>query len=114
MVFVYVLVALLGAAAMVFTVQNPDPVSVTFFTWRTVSLPLSLLLMLSVFVGIVFASVSGFAREIQLKRKVRQLQKRIVELSPPGGPASPDKERAGSRALAPPPHARWSFWRRSM
>jgi uncharacterized integral membrane protein len=81
MVFVYVLVALLGAAAMAFAVQNPDPVAVTFLAWRTVSLPLSLLLLLSVFVGIVFASVSGFAREIQLKLKIRQLQKRIVELS---------------------------------
>jgi hypothetical protein len=48
-----------------------------------VSLPLSLLLMLSVFVGIVFASVSGFAREIELKLKIRQLEKRIVELSAP-------------------------------
>jgi hypothetical protein len=28
MVFVYVLVAILGAAAMAFAVQNPDPVAV--------------------------------------------------------------------------------------
>jgi len=81
MVFVYVLVGLLGAAAMAFAVQNPDPVAVTFLGWRTVNLPLSLLLMLSVFVGLVFASVSGFAREIQLKLKVRQLEKQVVQLS---------------------------------
>jgi hypothetical protein len=48
-----------------------------------VSLPLSLLLLLSALVGVVFASVSGFAREIELKRKVRQLEKWIVELSAP-------------------------------
>ncbi len=83
MVFVYVLIAILGAAAMAFAVQNPDPVAVTFLGWRTVSLPLSLLLMLSAFVGMVFAAVSGFAREIELKLKVRQLEKRIVELSAP-------------------------------
>ena len=83
MVFVYVLIAILGASAMEFAVQNPDLVAVTFLGWRTVSLPLSLLLMLSVFVGIVFASVSGFAREIELKLKVRKLEKRIVELSAP-------------------------------
>jgi len=83
MVFVYVLVGLLGAAAMAFAVQNPDPVAVTFLGWQTVSLPLSLLLLLSVFVGVVFASVSGFAREIELMRKVRRLEKRIVELSAP-------------------------------
>jgi len=81
MLLVYVLVAIVGAAAMVFAVQNQDPVAVTFLGWRTVSLPLSLLLMLSVFVGIVFASVSGFAREIELKLKLRQREKRIAELS---------------------------------
>jgi uncharacterized integral membrane protein len=83
MVFVYVLIAILGAAAMAFAVQNPDPVTVSFLNLRTASLPLSLLLLLSAFVGVVFASVSGFAREIELKRKVRQLEKRIVELSEP-------------------------------
>ena len=83
MVFVYVLDALLGAAAMAFAVQNPDLVTVSFLNLQTVSLPLSLLLLLSVFVGVVFASVSGFAQEIELKHKVRQLEKRIVELSDP-------------------------------
>ena len=81
MVFVYVLMAILGAAAMAFAVQNPDPVTVSFLNWRTVSLPLSLLLLLSAFVGVVFASVSGFAREIELKLKLRQREKRIAELS---------------------------------
>jgi uncharacterized integral membrane protein len=81
MVFVYVLIAILGAAAMPFAVQNPDPVAVTFLGWRTVSLPLSLLLLLSAFVGVVFASVSGFAREIELKLKVRRLEKRMAKLS---------------------------------
>jgi uncharacterized integral membrane protein len=83
MIFVYVLIAFLGAAAMAFAVQNPDPVTVSFLNSRTASLPLSLLLLLSAFVGVVFASVSGFAREIELKLKVRQLEKRIVKLSGP-------------------------------
>ena len=81
MVFVYVLIAILGAAAMAFAVQNLDPVTVSFLNSRTVSLPLSLLLLLSAFVGVVFASVSGFAREIELKLKLRQREKRIAELS---------------------------------
>ena len=83
MVFVYVLVAIVGAAAMAFAVQNPDPVSITFLGSQTASLPLSLLLLLSVFVGVVFAAVSGFAREFELKRKIRKLEKRITELSAP-------------------------------
>jgi uncharacterized integral membrane protein len=83
MIFVYLLVAILGAGAMAFAVQNPDPVTVSFLNSRSVSLPLSLLLLLSAFVGVVFASVSGFAREIEQRLKVRRLEKRIVELSGP-------------------------------
>ena len=101
MVFVYLLVAILGAAARTFAVQNLDPVAVTFLGSRTVSLPLSLLLMLSVFVGIVFASVSGFAREIELKLKVRQLEKRIVELSSAPVDRTPRVERAPAHHALP-------------
>ena len=100
MVFVYVLIAILGAAAMAFAVQNAEPVAVTFLGWRTVSLPLSLLLMLSAFVGIVFAAVSGLAREIELKLKVRQLEKRIVELSAPAD-QTPRVERGPAQHALP-------------
>ena len=55
MIFVYVLIAILGAAAMAFAVQNPDPVTISFLSSRTMSLPLSLLPLLSIFVGVVFA-----------------------------------------------------------
>ena len=71
MVFVYVLMALLGAAAMAFALQNPDPATVNFLNSKTASLPLSLLSLLSLlsaFVGVLFASVSGFARETGPKR----------------------------------------------
>jgi Uncharacterized integral membrane protein len=100
MVFVYVLIAILGAAAMAFAVQNPDPVTVSFLNSRTVSLPLSLLLLLSAFVGVVFASVSGFAREIEQKFKVRRLEKRIVELSAPVN-QTPGVERGPAHHVLP-------------
>ena len=100
MVFVYVLIALLGAGAMAFAVQNPDPVAVNFLTLRTVSLPLSLLLLLSVFVGVLFASVSGFAREIELKRNIRRLEKRIAELSAPVN-QTPRVERGPAHHVLP-------------
>ena len=66
MVFLYVLFGLLGAMALVFTVQNPDPVSLAFFNWHTPPLPQSLLLLLAAFVGVVCAAVSGFAQQFQL------------------------------------------------
>ena len=83
MVLVYLVIGILGAAAMAFAVQNPDPVTVSLLNSRTVSLPLYLLLLMSAFAGVLFASVSGFAREIELKLTIRKLEKRIVELTAP-------------------------------
>lgn len=81
MVFLYALIGVLGAAALIFTVQNPEPVSVNFLNWRTVGMPLSLLLLLAVFLGIVVASVSAFATQIQLKLKIRRLERELALLS---------------------------------
>ena len=83
MVFLYTLIGVLGAAAMIFTVQNPDPVSVNFLSWRSVGMPLSLLLLLAVFLGIVVASVSAFAKQIELKLRIRRLEQQIAKLSAP-------------------------------
>ncbi len=83
MVFLYTLFGVLGAAAMIFTVQNPDPVSVNFLSWRSVGMPLSLLLLLAVFLGIVVASVSAFAKQIELKLRIRRLEQQIAKLSAP-------------------------------
>ena len=81
MVFLYVLFGLLGAGALVFTIQNPDPISLTFLSWHTPPLPQALLLLLAAFVGVVCAGVSGFAQQAQLKRKVRRLETRLAVLS---------------------------------
>jgi hypothetical protein len=51
-------------------------------------------------VGVLFASVSGFAREIELKHKVRQLEKRIAELSAPVNEA-PRVERGPAHHVLP-------------
>jgi len=73
MVFLYVLIGILGAAALVFTVQNPDPVAVNFLNWRTVGL-----LLLAVALGLVVASISAFATQIQLKLKIRRLEQQLA------------------------------------
>jgi uncharacterized integral membrane protein len=83
MVFLYTLFGVLGAATLIFTFQNPDPVSVNFLNWRTVGMPLSLLLLLAVFLGIVVTSISAFAKQIELKLKIRRLEQQIARLSAP-------------------------------
>lgn len=83
MVFLYVLAGLLGAAAMIFALQNPEPVAVVFLNWQSAGMPLSLLLLLAMFVGVVFASLSGFTQQLALKRRIRHLERRITEISAP-------------------------------
>jgi uncharacterized integral membrane protein len=48
MVFVYLLMALFGAAAVAFAAQNPEPVQLTFLGWKTTSMPLSFVLLMAV------------------------------------------------------------------
>ncbi len=80
MVFVYVLMALVGAAAALFAIQNLDPVVVRFLVWRVEGMPLALVILLSTFIGIVFASASGFAREWRLRFRVRQLEREVAQI----------------------------------
>lgn len=80
MVFVYVLMGLVGAAAATFAIQNLDPVVVRFLVWRIDSMPLALVILLSAFIGIVFASASGFAQQFKLRFRLRQLEHQVNDL----------------------------------
>ena len=75
-----VLSGFLGAAAVVFSLQNPYPVAVSFLQWRSVSLPLSVVIMLAVFLGIVVTSISAWTQEIQLRQRTSRLKVKIGEL----------------------------------
>ncbi|HEV8530783.1 MAG TPA: LapA family protein [Methylomirabilota bacterium] len=81
MLFIYLLMAVVGVLAMIFAIQNPDSVEVRFLQWQTVSLPLSLVILFSAFVGVIFAAISGFAQQIRLRLKIRQLEHRIAQLA---------------------------------
>jgi uncharacterized integral membrane protein len=94
MVFIYLLMAVVGVLAMIFAVQNPDPVAVRFLQWRIADLPLSLVILFSAIIGVICAAVSGFAQQVRLKLKIRQLERRIAQLSD-----APDK----SPSAAPGP-----------
>ena len=80
MLFLYIVIGILGAATLIFTVQNPNPVAVRFLEWQTGSFPLSLVILLAVFLGLVVASISAFAQQIHLQRKIRQLRHQVSDL----------------------------------
>ena len=81
MLFVYLLMAVVGVLAMVFAVQNPNPVEVRFLHWRIADLPLSLVILFSTIVGVICAAVSGFAQQWRLRSRVRQLENQVAQLS---------------------------------
>ena len=91
MVFVYVLMALVGAAAAIFAIQNLDPVVIRFLVWRIEGMPVALVILLSAFIGIVFAALSGFAQQWRLRSRLRQLENQVAQLS------AADAQRAAQR-----------------
>ena len=102
MVFVYLLMALFGVAAVIFATQNPEPVALTFLRWKTLAMPLSFVLLMSAFVGVVVASVSAFAEKIQLQRKIRALERQVAEFAAQTWPPSPVRQPMRERLVPSP------------
>ena len=101
MVFVYLLTALVGAAAAVFALQNVDPVVIRFLGWRIEGAPLAMVIMLSVLAGIVLTSLVGLVQQWRLRSRIRQLENRLAQTSVPSAHPSALPPRA-----EPPPSTR--------
>ena len=81
MIVIYLLMALLGSLATIFALQNRAPVDVWLLLWVVKEMPLALVILLSVLVGIVFASLSGLVKVTKLKFRVRQLENQVAQLT---------------------------------
>ena len=79
MTVVYLLVALIGAAIALFAVQNINPVVIRFLGWQIES-ALSLVVLLSIVIGLVLASLVGLVRHWRLRAKIRRLEGRLAQL----------------------------------
>ena len=99
MLFVYVLMALVGAAAAIFAVQNLDTVVIRFLVWRIDGMPVALVILLSAFIGIVFAALSGFAQQWRLRSRLRQLENQVAQLS--AAEVQRSAQRPGGESLRP-------------
>jgi uncharacterized integral membrane protein len=94
MIVIYLLMALLGSAATIFALQNREPVEIWFLTWSVRGMPLALVILLSLLLGTVFASLSGLVKILKLRYRVRQLEAQVAQLSaaqaaPPSSPRAP-------------------------
>ena len=100
MIIIYLLMALLGSAATIFALQNRDPVEIWFLAWGVKGMPLALVILLSLLVGVVFTSLSGLVKVLQMRYRIRQLEHQVGQLiaaqpvaappaHPPQSPAPP-------------------------
>jgi len=80
MIIIYLLMALLGSMATIFALQNREPVEIWFLTWSVQGMPLALVILLSLLLGTVFASLSGLVKILKLKYRVRQLEAQVSQL----------------------------------
>ena len=106
MILIYLLMALVGAAAVAFAVQNPTSVAVSFLVWQSGGMPLSLVILLSALAGIVLASVAGLAQQIRLRLRIRQLESRLAKLSAAGPATTAPIARRGEPGGPAPPEGR--------
>jgi len=82
MIMVYLLVALLGAGIALFAVQNNTSVVVRFLVWQ-IDEPLSLVVLLSVLIGIVLTAALGIVRQWKLRSRIRELENRLARSQAP-------------------------------
>jgi uncharacterized integral membrane protein len=94
---IYLLMALLGSMATIFALQNRDPVEISFLTWSVTGMPLALVILLSLLLGVVIASLSGAVKILKLRYRVRQLEAQISQLIAAQGatPAAPPRAPQG-------------------
>jgi uncharacterized integral membrane protein len=93
MIIIYLLMALLGSMATIFALQNRDPVEIWFLTWSVTGMPLALVILLSLLLGVVIASLSGVVKVLKLRYRIRQLEAQVSQLiaaqAAAGSPSSP-------------------------
>ena len=84
MTLAYLLMALVGAVCAVFALQNMVRVDISFLGWRAESIPLALVILLSVLGGLIFASCAGLLRHWKLRSRIRQLEALLAAQERPG------------------------------
>lgn len=89
MIVIYLLMALVGSVATLFAAQNIDPVVIRFLVWRIEGMPLALVILLSLLVGVIFASLSGAVRHWRLRSRIRQLENQVAQLTAARSPQDP-------------------------
>lgn len=80
-VVVFVLGVIVGMAVLIFAFENQEPVTLRYLlTWQTPPIPLFAVMMASVGVGFVIASLFGLAAYLRERKVIRQQRRTIADL----------------------------------
>jgi len=80
-VVVFVIGAIVGMAVLIFAYENQEPVTLRYLlTWQLEPIPLFAVIMASVGIGFVIASLFGLAAYLRERKIIRQQRRTIVEL----------------------------------
>jgi len=75
-----IIMILIALALILVTVQNPNPVSLQFLSWEARQMPLIIIILISLLVGIIIASVLSLIKQSKLKEKIRFLEREMESL----------------------------------
>jgi uncharacterized integral membrane protein len=80
-VVVFVIGAMVGMAVLIFAYENQEPVTLRYLlTWQLEPVPLFVVIMASVGIGFVIASLFGLAAYLRERKIIRQQRRTIAEL----------------------------------
>jgi len=91
MVIVYILMVLVGAAGAIFALQNIDPVVIRFLFWRIEGAPLAMVIILSIAIGVVLASLVGIVQQLKLRSRIRKLEHSLAQATAAAERQQPDQ-----------------------
>jgi uncharacterized integral membrane protein len=79
MLFSFILALILAVVIVTFMILNPTPVTVNLLFLKFENVSLSLVILISVLGGALFASLFGIIEQIRSSLKIRKYEKKIQE-----------------------------------
>jgi len=83
MQFQLIVILLVALVLILLTVQNPNPVTLQFLSWDAESVPLIVVILISLMAGIIMSSILSLLKQAKLKDKIRSLQRDLEDLKSP-------------------------------
>ena len=71
---------LLAIIVVIFALQNVQNITLKFFFWELIEVPLPIVILLSLLLGVIAMALISWPKTYRLNRTIKKLNKRIEEL----------------------------------